>query len=185
MMNVRWPGAICVVVLAITAGSARSADVMVCKPDNPKDCTTAAALYEESVRANARDKRFADALPFDYRDLVHALLVDFIRSHSFPGTGHEHFVGVFGSDADAALVAKVHESGIDIRPLSAWTPPGLVRHSPRIRIGVGAIEQVAPDTVSIKIGYYCGTLCAGREEYKLQKDGKRWRIVDRQVEAVA
>jgi hypothetical protein len=187
MTSIRRHGALCVAALAIAANSLAAEDVVVCKADDPKDCTTAAALNEQIARANAQYKRDAAALPFDYRDLVHALLVEYIRSHSFPGPDHEYFLGVFGDDADAALVAQLHESGIDVRPASAWTFPGgqQVKASPRIRITVGAIKQVAPDTFSIRIGYYCGTLCAASENYKLQKDGNGWRVVDRQQDWIA
>jgi hypothetical protein len=176
-------------VLAISASTARSQDVVVCKANNPKDCTTAAALNEEIARANTQARRDAEALPFDYRDLVQALVVEYIRSHSFPGKDHKYFVAVFGSDADAALIAKLHESGVEVRPASAWTLPGGLeapaRSSPNIKIEVGAIRQVAPDTFRVRIGYSCGRLCAASEEYKLRKDGDRWRIIDRQLEWIA
>ena len=185
-MKIHWLGAIGAAVLAIAAGSARSADVVVCNADDPKDCTTASALHAEIEKADAEDRRYAESLPFDYRDLVRDLLVQYIAVLSFP-KDHEYFVRVFGSDADAALIAKLHASGIDVRPASAWSFPGgqQVGSSPRVRIGVGTIKQVATDTFSIRIGYYCGTRCAASEACKLQKDGNGWRIVDRQQAWIA
>jgi hypothetical protein len=174
-MSIRGHEALFFVLLAIAACDARSAEV------------TAAQVNEEIAKANAADKRYAESLPFDYRDLVRDLLVEYLHSLSLPGKGHQYFVGVFGGDVDAALTAKLHASGIEVRPASAWSFPDgkQVRSSPNVRITVGEMRQLTPDTFTIRIGYYCGTLCAGSETCKLQKDGERWRIIDRQQDWIA
>jgi hypothetical protein len=184
-LHMRWHGALCVVVLGIAAYCSRADDVIACKADNPKDCKSAAEWEREAAAEFAKQRRYAEALPFDYRDLVHSLLVEYIRSSDLPGADHQYFVSVLGSDIDAALTAKLHASGINVLPLSAWSPQENDRSSSRVKINVGEITQVAPDTFTIRIGYYCGPRCAASEECKLQKDGDGWRVVDRRLDWIA
>jgi len=156
-MSMRWQAALFAVVLAMATGYSRSGEV--------------------------------ESLPFDYRDLVHVLLVDYLHSNTLPGAEQRYFVSVFGSDIDAALTARMRESGFDIRPASAWTPPDErnknSRHISRVKIDVGDIKQVADDTYTVGIGYYCGPRCASSSTYKLQKDGNGWRVIDRQMRWIA
>lgn len=188
-MNMRWHGALCVVLLAIAPGCSRSEEALICKADDPKDCKSAAEWERAEADEFAKQRRYAEALPFDYRDLVHALLVEYIRSTSLPGADHHYFVSVFGSDVDATLTAKLHAAGIDVLPASAWNPnddpPLPDRSGSRVKINVGEIKQVAPDAFSIRIGYYCGPRCAASEQCKLQKAADGWRIVDRQMDWIA
>jgi hypothetical protein len=126
------------------------------------------------------------ALPSDYRDLVHALLLDFLQQSGFRGAEHRYFVNVFGSDIDAALVAKLHESGVDVLPGSAWRQPKQIeRHGPLIKIDVRDIKKVDDDTYTVGIGYYCGSLCASASTYTMHRDGTSWRVIDRQMRWIA
>jgi hypothetical protein len=83
--------------------------------------------------------------------VVHALLLDFLQQSDFRG-----------ADGDAALVAKLHESGVDVFPGSAWRQPK-----------------------QIERGYYCGSLCASASTYTMHRDGTSWRVVDRQMRWIA
>ena len=185
----RWQAALFAVVLAMAAGYSRSGEVEVCAADDPTNCKPASAWEQEAQAEFAKQRRYAESLPFDYRDLVHALLVDYLHSNSSPGAEQRYFVSVFGGDIDASLTAKMHESGFDIRPASAWTPPDdrnkNSRHISRVKIDVGGIEKVADDTYTIGIGYYCGPRCASSSTYTLQKDGNGWRVIDRQMRWIA
>lgn len=188
-MNVRWQGALCVVMLAIAPGWSHSEEALLCRVDNPKDCKTAAEWERKQAAEFANQRRYAEALPFDYRDLVHALLVEYIRSTSLPGADHQYFVTVFGGDVDAALTAKLQASGLEVLPGSAWNPnegpPQSDRSGSRVKLHVAELEQVAADTFTIRIGYYCGPRCAASEQCKLQKNGSSWRIVSRQQDWIA
>lgn len=184
-----WQRALCVVLLATVAGCSRSEEVIVCKADDPKDCKSATELNAQMAAESAKQRRYAEALPFDYRDLVHALLVEYIHSTPLPGTEHQYFLSVFDSDVDSALAAKMQASSINVLPASAWDPnvdpPEHHGSGSRVRISIGEIKQVEPDTFSVRIGYYCGGLCAASQEYILKKDDSGWRIVDRKLDWIA
>jgi hypothetical protein len=188
-MSMRQQAALLAVVLAMAAGYSRSEEVEVCAADDPTNCKPASAWEKEAQAEFAKQRRYAESLPFDYRDLVHALLLDYLHSSSLPGAEQRYFVSVFGSDIDTSLTARMHESGFDILPVSAWTPPEdrnkNSRHISRIKIDVSDIEQVADDTYTVAIGYYCGPRCAGSSTYKLHKDGNGWRVIDRQMRWIA
>jgi hypothetical protein len=185
----RWQAALFAVALAMAAGYSRAGEVEVCALDDPTNCKPASAWEKEAKAEFAKQRSYAESLPFDYRDLLHAVVVDYLHSNSLPGAEQRYFVSVFGSDIDAALTARMHESGFDIRPASAWTPPDdrnkNSRHIPRLKIDVGDIKQVADDTYTVAIGYYCGPRCASSSTYKLQKDGNGWRVIDRQMRWIA
>jgi hypothetical protein len=107
--------------------------------------------------------------------VVHALLLDFLQQSDFRG-----------ADGDAALVAKLHESGVDVFPGSAWRQPKQIeRHGPLIKIDVRDIKKVDDDTYTVGIGYYCGSLCASASTYTMHRDGTSWRVVDRQMRWIA
>ncbi|HEY7641683.1 MAG TPA: hypothetical protein VH814_18275 [Steroidobacteraceae bacterium] len=188
-MNIRWHGALCVLAFALPAGSSCAEDVIACKVDDPTNCKRASEWAAEAAAKDAEDRKFAAALPFDYRDLVAALVVEFIRTSSFPGKDHQYFVGVFGEDLDSALAAKLHASGINALPASARKVPGENEHpvhaSPLISIGVGDIKQIDADTFTIRLGYHCGSLCAGSTQYTMRRVDGEWRVVDRQQDWVA
>lgn len=188
-MSMRWQAALFAVVLAMAAGYSRSEEVEVCAADDPTNCKPASAWEREAQAEFAKQRRYAESLPFDYRDLVHALLVDYLHSSSLPGTEQRYFVSVFGGDVDTSLTARMHESGFDVLPASAWTPPDdrnkNSRRISRIKIQVSDIKQVADDSYTVAIGYYCGPRCASSSTYKLQKDGSSWRVIDRQMNWIA
>lgn len=179
--------------LAIAAGCGRSDDdVHVCEAKDPNNCWTYASPVEFNramAAEDARQRRLAEGLPFDYHDLLHALLIEYLHSSSFPDVDNQYFVSVFGSDIDHALTTRLHASGIDVQPSSAWTiadpQPVDGRHVSRIKVEVSYIKQVGPETFGVGIGYYCGGLCAAGQMYTLRKDGDHWRVVDRQTHWIA
>ena len=193
-MNARWHAALLgTAVLAIAAGCSRSDDdVQVCSMEDPKDCTTYSSMDElnrEIAAEMASQRRYAEHLPFDYRDLMHALLVEYLQPSGFADVENRYFVSVFGNDIDTALTAKLHESGIDVWPSSAWTST-VDRNEQghvvsRIKVDINSMRQFGWVTYKIGIGYYCGGLCAGGQTYTLRWDGRAWRIVDRKVHWVS
>jgi hypothetical protein len=184
-MNVRWHAALLVVMLAIAAGCSRSDAINICSYAGQTDCKTAAELNKEIAAEDAKQRRAAEALPFDYRDIVHALLVNYLPRSPFPDVEYRYYVFVFGGDVDVPLAARLHWSGFDVLPGSQWTLTDSRRengyHISRIRIDVYDIEKVDRDTYTIGIGYYCGDLCASDSTYTLHRDGNGWHVVDRQM----
>ena len=184
-MNVRWYAVLLVVLLAVTAGCAqRPYQAKICVDEAQKDCKTQAELDQLMAAEFARQRRYAESLPFDYRDIVHALLVDYLRPPPVADVEAHYFVEVFGDNVDAPLAARLHGSGFDVLPASQWTPPdgreANGHHVWRVKIVVGEIKQVDRDTYAIGIAYYCGPLCAAGSTYTLRTDGNGWHVVDRQ-----
>ena len=186
-MNVRWHAVALVVLLAVTAGcSPRPDELRSCTGDDPTECKalTAAELDKLLAAEDARVRRIAEALPFDYRDIVHALLVDYLRPSSVPNVEYRYFVRVFGRDVDVPLAARLHWSGVDVLPASEWTlkesHEANGHHISHVRVEVSDIDKIDRDTYAIAIGYYCGPLCAAGSTYTLRRDGNGWHVVDRQ-----
>ncbi|HEY7641685.1 MAG TPA: hypothetical protein VH814_18285 [Steroidobacteraceae bacterium] len=190
-MNARWHRALRVAVLALAAGCSRHGEFTVC--DSRFSCKTypsKAAMQEAFAAEEAADaekqRRYAHALPFDYRDLVHVLLVDYLRPSGIPDVNYRNFVGVFGSDIDVPLTAKLHESKIEVLPASAWTlgdmpSPGYGRPiDVHFRVDVYDLKQIEARTYTVWVGYYCGSLCSGSVMYTLRQSGKTWRIIARE-----
>jgi len=190
-MNIRWQGALCIAVLALAPGCSRGKDTVLCMvtPKSSNECKTAAEWEAEQAAEFAKQQQYAESLPFDYRDLLQAFLVEYIGSARLPGNEQRYFVNVFGKDIDGALVGKLYKSGIKVLPGSAWTLTDeraeQAGEAMRVKLQLGELKQVAPDQFTVRIGYYCGPRCAGSSEYRLQRDGTTWRILDQRMDWVA
>lgn len=190
-MSIRWHGALCVVALTVAANCSRAEEPLLCMvtPKSTNECKTAAAWEAEQAAEFEKQRQYAESLPFDYRDLLHALMVEYIGSARLPGKTQRYFVQVFGKDIDGALVGKLYKSGIKVLPGSAWTLTDeraeQAGEAMRVKLNLGEIKQLAPDTFSVRLGYYCGPRCAGSSEYRLQKDGAGWRILEQRMDWVA
>ena len=190
-MSIRWQGILCVGVLMVVTGCSHAEEPLLCMvtPNNTNECKTAAAWEAEDAAKFSKQREYAESLPFDYRDLLQALVVEYIGSARLPGNEQQYFVSVFGKDIDGALVGKLYRSGIKVHPGSAWTLTDeraeLAGEAMRVRLHLGEIKQLAPDTFSVRVGYYCGPRCAGSSEYRLQKNGAGWRILDQRMDWVA
>jgi hypothetical protein len=187
-MRIGYGALFVVAVLVIASACGRSDDDVKLCDYRGNNCRTYAfpvELNRAIAVENARQRRLAEGLPFDYRDLLHALLIEYLDPMSLHGPHQHSYVGVFGSDIDAVLTAKLRESGAHVWPASAWTLYGVRvtrgREAVRMKVDVHGIKQVGPDTFSVEISYYCGGVCAGGQTYTLQKSGDQWRIVNRQV----
>jgi len=176
-------------VLVIASACGRSDDgVKLCDlgGENCKTYASPAELDRAIAEENPTQRRLAERLPFDYRDLLHALLVEYLDPMSLRGPPQDSYIGVFGSDVDAALASKLRQSGAHVFPASAWTLYSEVQttgdsEAVRVKVDIHRIKQTGPDTFSVGISYYCGGLCAGGQTYTLRKSGDQWRIVARQT----
>ena len=71
-----------IALMAAIAGCSRSDPAQICRLDNLQDCKTYPSLKDaQQVQQKefAKARRWAKSLPFDYRDLVHTVLVNYVQ----------------------------------------------------------------------------------------------------------
>jgi hypothetical protein len=184
--------ALCAVaVLVIASACGRSDDDVKLCDFGGNNCRTYASPVElDRVMAAemARQRTLAEGLPFDYRDMLHALLIDYLQSPRLH-PDEQYFVSILGRDIDTKLTGTLHEAGIEVRPASALiSDDGRSKEGrvvPRVQVDVSFIKQVEPDTFVVGIGYYCGGSCAASQNYTLRRRGEKWLIVDRKTHWIA
>ena len=119
-------------------------------------------------------RNLAAELPVDYRLLTHAAVVAATVPDDHEMASHSRvYLTVLGKDPDEKLTSMLVESGHTVFPGSE--NPG---HSvevngekttftvgPVFGLSVSWIRPMGDDLYRVETSYYCGTLCAGQNDY--------------------
>lgn len=143
------------------------------------------AHYERWVKDESRRQlAFAERFPDDYRDVVAATLKEYLQNNAseFPNHRNQYFVSVFGEDADAAMLAKLQQLGVEALPGSRYVPndPAARLQDSRgvylenFEVYVSAIKRLASGVYRVEFGYYCGQRCVGHFAFRLHKQDGVW-----------
>jgi len=140
------------------------------------------AHYKRWVKEqNRRQLIAAQHFPDDYRDVVAATLKELLQSNEseFPNARRQFFASVFGEDADATLLAKLQQLGVQTQPGSRMPDEAVIKDSQggyieNYQVYVSDVRRLASGVYRVEAGYYCGPRCAGHLAYRLRKEGNVW-----------
>lgn len=127
-------------------------------------------MAQQSVEARI----LAATLPIDYRRLVYAVVVGTNDSDDEELAFERRiFLNVFGEDPDELLTRMIDESGRTILPGSE-NPGNTVEVDgdeisytvgPNFGMSISWIRPMGDHLYRVETSYYCGTLCAGQNDY--------------------
>ena len=173
-------------VAGIIAHPVLSAPKNACLIGTDECYTSPQELVAAQRKKQRREREAASALPFDYRDLVQALLIDYLKppADGSAASKTKLFVNVFDRPLDADSIQVLAQRGIKVSPDADRPPPAQPNRRSTstacFDVTISSIKKLNSDgRYQVSFGFYCGPLCAGGFEYELQQAGKTWTVVER------
>ena len=139
-----------------------------------------APTAEDFSQAERGDRAIARSLDIDYRKCAAVVLAYQFRDLT---KGDSAYVSIMGEDPDQTTLASLRRTYSRTKPYSqAPRIQPEVRHSHTWTFYFGVLRAVASGEYTAKVGYACGSLCAGGTEYRLKRDGDSCSIVSSGIE---
>ena len=134
--------------------------------------------------AEARD--LAGTLPVDYRRLAHVVVVaSTVPDDHELAAQTRVFLTVLGEDPDELLTKMLADSGHTVLPGSE-NPGNSVEVDgekvtytvgPNFGLSISWIRPMEDDLYRVETSYYCGTLCAGQNDYIVRATAESIEVV--------
>jgi hypothetical protein len=140
------------------ADESRSIDIMNVPVVITSVSDVAISHYES--RGPDVERREAESLPIDYRDLVRVAVENFTGLPGEPSDANNvTFLTVFEDDPDAAMMKKLADYGEEVRPGSEYTQTGVDDDAWHYTLAVIATLPTDRSTYIVELYYFCGGMC--------------------------
>ena len=137
-------------------------------------------------------KKSAEALPFDYSELVYLVVMDMVGPPRPADKDQlDVYLSIFHNDPTAELLQKLSKAGLTFRPGSTYSASkgdgtgAWVTVGKKFLFSVYGAERLGEDRYLLKASYYCGLLCAAEFDYILHFDGEKFAIAERTMGIVS
>jgi len=129
------------------------------------------SLDQRAERALKANLAAAKGLDIDYQRCAAAVVADAMKDLKSSDTV---YLSIIGEDPSKSALRALHQIRASVLPGSLEPPRQTTsQHTAQWRVSVESILQAGPNEYTVTVGYYCGSLCAGRMQYRTQKAGDR------------
>jgi hypothetical protein len=81
-------------------------------------------------------------------------------------------------DLSPASIQALRDTGLELMPGSAWTPPPSGTHvGPTMNLGIGTPLRRPDGNYDLTFGFHCGGLCASSHTAVLRHDASGWHVI--------